>query len=73
MKTILRALLFGAILGVLLGIQMTERGIDRLEKERHDALVNDPEMTKIRNEAKRLRQADAWMDEIEKELDDDEE
>jgi hypothetical protein len=73
MKNILRALLFGAVLGVLLGIHMTERGVDRLEKERHDAWVNNPEMIKLRKQAQRDRQADQWADEIEKEIDDDEE
>jgi hypothetical protein len=65
MKNILRALLFGVVVGVLLGVQFNERGRKRLEQEEHDAFVNDPETRRLRDVTRRMLQTDEWLDEFE--------
>jgi hypothetical protein len=69
MKNILRALLFGAVLGVLLGIYFNERGHQRRAQEEADAIANDPEGKALLAYSRRLRQADQWLDDIEGDLD----
>jgi hypothetical protein len=70
MKNILRALLFGVVVGVLLGVQFNERGRKRMEQEAADATLNNPEVIKLFALSRRLKQADKWIDDIEENLDD---
>ncbi|MBZ0281783.1 MAG: hypothetical protein K8L97_13675 [Anaerolineae bacterium] len=44
MKTVFRSLLFGALIGLVLGIILSEQRQKREAKAREDAFVNDPEI-----------------------------
>ena len=70
MKNILRALLFGVVVGVLLGVYFNERGRKRMEKEAGDATLNNPEVIELFALSRRLKQTDKWIDDIEENLDD---
>jgi hypothetical protein len=65
MKTLLRGLLLGWMIGMIYGVVMTERRIKREAQAREDALFSDPEVIATIRESERLRRADQWINEIE--------
>jgi hypothetical protein len=65
MKTLLRGLLLGWLIGMIYGVVMTERQYKREVQAREDAFFNLPEVIATIRESERLRRADQWINDIE--------
>ena len=65
MKTLLRGLLLGGMIGMIYGVVMTERRIKREAQERIDAIFNLPEVIATIRESENIRRVDQWINEIE--------
>jgi hypothetical protein len=65
MKTLLRGLLLGGLIGMIYGVVMTERRIKREAQEREDAFFKLPEVIDTIRESERIRRVDQWINEIE--------
>lgn len=65
MKTLLRGLLLGGMIGMIYGVVMTERRIKREAQEREDAIFNLPEVIATIRESENIRRVDQWINEIE--------
>jgi hypothetical protein len=65
MKTLLRGLLLGWMIGMIYGVVMTERRYKREAQVREDAFFNNPEVIATIRESERLRRVDQWINDIE--------